>query len=85
MAVLSASEKRDIAMKYVKRAYKELNVTADLDLPQLLAAIQPTETWIEDNQGSFNTVLPNPFKTTATLQQKTLLFCYVAMKRAELI
>lgn len=49
------------------------------------ASADATNTWIADNQASFNTALPEPFKTTATLEQKTLLFCYVAMKRAGLI
>jgi hypothetical protein len=49
------------------------------------AAADATDTWITDNQTSFNTALPEPFKSTATSAQKTLLFCYVAMKRAGLI
>ena len=49
------------------------------------AAADATNTWIDDNQASFNAALPEPFKSTATLEQKTLLFCYVAMKRAGLL
>ena len=49
------------------------------------AAADATDTWIGDNQGSFNTALPEPFKSTADLQQKTLLLCYVAMKRAGIL
>ena len=46
------------------------------------SAIGATDTWIADNQAAFNAALPEPFKSNATLEQKTLLFCHVAMKRA---
>lgn len=85
MAILTTEEQRQIAQKYVRRAYKEIADVADLATDDIIAAIQPTETWIADNQVSFNAVLSTTFKDTATTAQKTLLFCYVAMKRAGLI
>ncbi|ARX81500.1 hypothetical protein SMD44_00898 [Streptomyces alboflavus] len=61
----------------------------DLDLPlsgltkpDLAAAVAATDDWIEANQSSYNTALPQPFRGTASLALKTLLFCYVAMRRA---
>jgi hypothetical protein len=48
----------------------------------LAAAVNATDDWIEANQAAFNTALPTAFKNNATLAQKTLLFCYVAMRRA---
>jgi len=53
--------------------------------PDLRAAIDATDDWIEANQGSFNAALPLPFRTAATAPQKTFLFCYVAMRRAGLL
>lgn len=53
--------------------------------PELRAAIDATDDWIESNQTSFNTALPQPFRGQATLAQKTFLFCYVAMRRASLL
>lgn len=50
--------------------------------PDLKAAVDATDQWIDDNQASFNTALPQPFRGAATLAQKTFLFCYVAMRRA---
>lgn len=50
--------------------------------PQLRAAIDATDDWIDSNQTSFNNALPAPFRTSASLTQKTFLFCYVAMRRA---
>ena len=50
--------------------------------PDLRAAVNATDDWIEANQASFNAALPQPFRSQATLTQKTFLFCYVAMRRA---
>ena len=57
----------------------------DVGKPDLRSAVNAVDAWIEDNQGSFNTALPNPFKTSASQAQKTLMFCYVAMRRAGLL
>lgn len=50
--------------------------------PDLRAALDATDAWIDSNQASFNTALPQPYRNQATLAEKTLLFCYVAMRRA---
>lgn len=50
--------------------------------PQLRAALDATDDWLDANQASYNTALPTAFRTTATLPQKTMLLCYVAMRRA---
>jgi hypothetical protein len=55
------------------------------------AAIDATDAWIESSQGAsapstgFNSALPQPFRGAANTDQKTLLFCYVAMRRAGLL
>lgn len=53
--------------------------------PELRAAVDACDAWIEANQGSFNAALPQPFRGAADTPQKTLLFCYVAMRRAGLL
>lgn len=50
--------------------------------PELRAAVDAIDDWIEANTASFNAALPQPFRTAATTPQKTFLFCYVAMRRA---
>lgn len=47
----------------------------------LLEAIENTDTWIENNTSSYNNALPLKFKNNATLGQKTVLFCIVALAR----
>jgi hypothetical protein len=53
--------------------------------PELAAAIAATDDWIDTNAAAFNAALPQPFRTAATLDEKTILFCYVALKRAGLL
>jgi hypothetical protein len=47
----------------------------------LRAALDATDDWIDDNAAAFNSALPQPFRSQASATQKTLLFCYVAMRR----
>ncbi len=51
----------------------------------LRAAVDAADTWIDSNASSFNTALPVAFRTNASLAQKTLLLCYVAMRRAGIL
>jgi len=51
----------------------------------LRAAVDATDDWIESNQTSFNNALPQPFRGAASLVLKTLLFAYVAFRRAGLL
>jgi hypothetical protein len=50
----------------------------------LLAAVVATDEWISDNETSYNSSLPDPFKTNATQIQKTVTFCTVALARASM-
>lgn len=49
---------------------------------ELRSAIDATDNWIDANQTSFNNALPANVRTSLNLVQKTLLFCFVAMRRA---
>ena len=71
--------------EWVKRVFVERGATATLNTEDIKAAVDATDTWIDNNQAPFNTALPEPFKSTATSDQKTLMFVYVAMKRSGLI
>jgi hypothetical protein len=48
----------------------------------LRAAIDACDSWIDTNAAAFNTALPQPFRGSATQTQKTMLLCWVAMRRA---
>ncbi len=67
-------------MRFWSRRAEALSVNkADLQ-----AAVDATDTWIENNQVSFNTALPAAAKNNLTQSQKTLLFCAVAARRVSL-
>lgn len=52
---------------------------------ELRAAVDACDTWVDGNASSFNSALPQPFRGQATADQKTLLLCHVAMRRAGLL
>lgn len=80
MALLSSD-----ALQAVRAAWMRRRNIGSIDKADLLSAMTATDTWIDGNQASFNTALPDPFKSTATVDEKTLLFCYVALERAGLL
>lgn len=47
----------------------------------LAAAVAAIDDWIDANQTSFNAALPQPFRTAATLAQKSDVFAYVLWRR----
>lgn len=53
--------------------------------PDLRAAVNATDVWIDTNQASFVAALPEPFKTQSSAVQKTFLFVYVLMRRAGIL
>lgn len=61
------------------------NWPGNLSKADLIAAVGATDTWIDGQQANFNNALPAASKTAMSLQDKTLLFCYVAMRRAGIL
>lgn len=55
------------------------------------AALDATDVWIDSAAAAtapatgFNSALPQPFRGAASSDQKTVLFCFVAMRRAGLL
>jgi len=85
MAVLSDADRTEAALAFVRRIYVALAQRADCHSGQIKAAIDATDQWIDDNASLFNSALPAAFRNTATAEQKTQLFCMVALKRAGLL
>jgi hypothetical protein len=81
MAVLS-----DVDRERVWRYFMRRNTDpAAFTKADLRAAINATDAWIDSNAAAFNTALPQPFRGAATADQKTLILCWVAMRRAGLL
>jgi hypothetical protein len=64
------------------RAWSQDRETVSLAKADLLAAVEATDTWIEENQASYNAALPLEARNNLTSLQKTVLFCAVALARA---
>jgi len=80
MAELSTETRQKVwrgFMRYLSRLRQPL----DLNKSELQAAVNATDTWIDDNQASFNSALPAAAQSGLTIMQKTLLFCGVALAR----
>lgn len=83
MANLSDSDRLTCSFEYIEK----LNVEREL-LPltkaQLKAAIDATDTWIDNNAASFNSALPTAARNNLSAKQKARLFLFVANKRFEI-
>ena len=85
MAVLSRAERKKIASPWVRKVIAELGQSKNLNFTDLEAAVQYTEDWIQSNQASYVSGLPQPFKANTNASAKILLFIYTSMKRGGLL
>ena len=77
-----ATEDRLRIWRGLMRYWSQLReAVSGLTKDDLLAAVNATDTWIDDNQAAFNNALPDAAKTNLTAAQKTLLFMAVAAAR----
>jgi len=65
-------------MRYWSNLWENCGALSKADLR---AAVDATDTWIDNNQASYNAALPEPSRTELTAAQKTLLLCAVALMR----
>ena len=79
------SEDQQKVTNGLMRAWSQIWETVAVGKADLLAAVAATDGWIEDNQASYNTALPEAARTALTLSQKTVLFCAVALARVSLV
>jgi hypothetical protein len=76
MAVLD-DQTRQSLRNYVMRRWG-VAITKD----DLRAGIDATDSWIDTNSNSYNTALPLAARNGLSAQEKTVLFCIVALRRA---
>ena len=80
MAQLDSADRARI-WRGLQRYWSNLREVCGVNKADLLAAVDATDVWIDDNAGSFNSALPVAARTSLTATQKTLLFCCVALMR----
>lgn len=84
MAALSSAERAVIAA-HLQRPQQSFGALGAVTKAQLRTAVDETDQWIEDNSSAYNLALSQPARGALTAQQKTLLFCFVALRRAGLL
>jgi hypothetical protein len=85
MAVLDATARARVLAQAMRGLPAALQPWPAVTKADLAAAVAATDDWIESNQTSFNTAIPQPARGALSTAQKTFLFCYVAMRRAGLL
>lgn len=53
--------------------------------PDLRAAVDAIDGWVDANQASFNSAIPQPARGALTATQKSLLLMFVVMRRQGLL
>ena len=81
MALLDETNRQRTHAQWMRDNLEPIGVSK----AEVRAALDATDNWIQTNDTSFNNALPQPFRGAATATQKTLLFCYVAMRRQGLL
>jgi len=82
MAELSTDDRARI-WRGLQRYWSNLREVVGLSAPDLLAAINATDAWIDANAGSYNAALPVAARTNLSAGQKVLMFCSVALMRVD--
>ncbi len=85
MANSTDAQRFKMARKFASREFNDLAKTANMHLDDLKAAADVADQWADNNAASFNAALPEPFKSIATADQKTVLLAYVILERAGLL
>lgn len=77
MAVMGETERARVTAQILR----DINTSCSYSKSAVRDAVDYTDQWIEDNTASWNSGLPNGFRTTASAAQKSFLFAYVLMRR----
>lgn len=81
---LSTEDRQKVATGLQRHWSQVWETVADCSSDEILAAVVATDTWIDNNQASYNNALPDAAKNNLTAAQKTVLFCAVALARVSL-
>ncbi len=83
MAVLTEGDRRAIWARFMRDASSRRDTIALLK-PDLRAAVNAADDWVDANAASFNAALPEPAKTSLTAKQKSELLVFIVRRRWEL-
>ena len=80
MAILPDEDRVEIWAQLM-REYSHDEESIGIEKPDLRAAVNAVDQWLESNAVSANDALPEPAKSKLTKQQKALIMSYVIQKR----
>ena len=81
MAELATEDKQRIA-RGLMRYWSNLRELVAVDKAAVQTTVNETDTWIDQNQASYNSSLT--YAASFTTAQKTLIFCAVALARVSI-
>ncbi len=84
MAKMSTSQRKALWAEFMREVSRERERLA-LTKPQLRAAIDAADDWLDDNAASFNAALPVAARTALDARQKARLLRAILGKRFEVI
>lgn len=84
MAELSTADRVRI-WRGLMRLWSRDRDEIDLSKSDLQDAVNETDVWINGNQAAYNSALPAAAQSGLTADQKTLLFCAVALARVGIL
>lgn len=83
MAVLSDSDRQKVWRAFMRWWMSQHGISIPNNVKgDIYTAISNTDAWIDGNQSSYNNALNNVFKNNASQDDKTILFCLVALMRS---
>lgn len=82
---LTETDRNAIGKRWIVEALQKAKKTAAIDVPNINAAADAANAWVDLNQANFVASIPEPFASNTTAQEKTLLFAFVILRRAGLI
>ena len=82
MAVLSLAERQAVWARFMEDASR-LRDPLPLTKPDLLAAVNAVDDWVEANTAGYNAAIPLPARTALTAKQKAWLLFVVVRRRFE--
>ncbi len=81
MAALSNAVRQQIWRGIMRYWSREREALGTYTKAELQAAINAADDWVDSNASSFNSALPQPFRTQATTAQKAFLLACVTLAR----
>ena len=82
MPTLSNADRAQAWAELMRRESAARN-TIDLTKPDLRAALNAVDDWVEANAASFNSALPQPARSSLSARQKAMLLMMVVARRFE--